>query len=87
MELDPAAWPLHDARARDNELPETCLSDGPQTMIRRGTPESVIVSLDQQPQCSTAALALKDLLLADENRFDVELQVRGQGNHRGVEAA
>jgi len=82
-----AVWPVQDAKARFSELLDTCLSDGPQTISRRGIPEAVIVPLDQWRQCSARELTLKDLLLADGARFDTDLPERGQGNHRDAEAA
>jgi len=71
MVSDSAVWPAQDA---------------PQMMSRRGIPEAVMVPLNQWHQCSTREFALKDLLLADGARFDMELPERGQRNHRGVDA-
>jgi len=77
-----ALRPVQDAKARFSELLDTCVVDGPQTISRRGVPEAVIVPIKQWEQATARQTTLKQLLLEDVGRFDVDLPARGQGRHR-----
>jgi len=61
------------------------LVDGPQTISRRGVPQAVIVSIDSWQQATARRPTLKDLLLDDSRRFDLDLPQRGQWRHREIE--
>ncbi len=39
------SWSVQDAKARFSEFLETCLSDGPQLVTKRGAEAAVLVSL------------------------------------------
>jgi len=78
-------WPVQDAKARFSQLLDTCLVDGPQTISRRGTPEAVMVPIKQWEQVVAKQSTLKELLLADTGRFDLDLPARGQGLHREID--
>jgi antitoxin Phd len=63
------AWPVQDAKAKFSEFLDTCLSDGPQMVTRRGAEAAVLVPVDEWRRLQlNARPALKDLLLSDETR-------------------
>jgi antitoxin Phd len=80
-------WPVHDAKARFSELLETCLRDGPQLVTRRGEKTAVLVPAVQWERLmSPAKPTLKDLLLTDLGRFDMEIPLRGKKRRRAPRA-
>jgi antitoxin Phd len=81
------AWPVQDAKARFSELLETCLRDGPQLVTRRGEKAAVLVPAAQwQRLTSLGKPTLKDLLLTDVGRFDMEIPSRGKKRRRAPRA-
>ncbi len=73
------AWPVQDAKAKFSEMLETCLREGPQMVTRRGREAAVLVPIDQwQRLAETSRPTLKELLLADEPRFDMKIPPRGK---------
>jgi len=75
------SWPVQDAKARFSELLETCLRDGPQVVTRRGADTAVLVPMNYWLRAQSAAKpTLKDLLLSDDRRGD--LNIRRGGFHR-----
>jgi len=78
-------WPVQDAKSRFSELLKACLANGPQTISRRGVPQVVMVPLEQWQQVTAKQPTVKDLLLDNTARFDIELPPRGQGRHRQIE--
>ena len=82
------AWPVQDAKARFSEFLETCLADGPQMVTRRGADAAVLVPVDEWRRVQAAARpSLKQLLLSDENRFDMAVPPRGTLRRRKASAA
>ena len=82
------AWPVQDAKARFSEFLETCLADGPQMVTRRGADAAVLVPVDEWRRVQAAARpSLKQLLLSDENRFDLAVRTRGTLRRRKASAA
>jgi prevent-host-death family protein len=80
-------WPVQDAKARFSELLDACVSEGPQLVTRRGTETAVLVPIDQWKRLSHAARpSLKDLLISDVGRFDIELPERGKAKRRAAVA-
>ncbi|KAA5601116.1 type II toxin-antitoxin system Phd/YefM family antitoxin [Blastochloris sulfoviridis] len=78
------SWPVQDAKARFSELLETCLTEGPQLVTRRGADTAVLVPIGQWQRLQHAARpSLKDLLLADTARGDLLLPARGDRQRRG----
>lgn len=76
-------WPVQDAKARFSELLDASVKDGPQIITKRGVETAVLVPIDQWRQASSKPRrTLKELLLADEPRFDLELPERGKGKWR-----
>ena len=79
------AWPIQDAKARFSEFLDTCLSDGPQMVTRRGAEAAVLVPADQWQRLQAAARpSLKQLLLSDQARADLPLPARGRVRRRPV---
>ncbi len=76
-------WPVQDAKARFSQLLDACVSEGPQLVTRRGTVTAVLVPIDQWNRLSKAARpSLKDLLMSDVGRIDIELPQRGRAKRR-----
>jgi prevent-host-death family protein len=71
------SWSVQDAKARFSEFLETCLAEGPQVVTKRGAETAVLVPLEQWKRMQQSARpTLKELLLSDEARFDLELPDR-----------
>lgn len=81
-------WPVQDAKARFSELLETCLRDGPQIVTKRGAETVVLVPIaDWRRLQQSARLTLKDLLLADAPRAELQLPIRGKRRRRAPTGA
>lgn len=77
------SWPVQDAKARFSELLETCLKEGPQMVTKRGAGTAVLVPLkDWQQLQRSAKPTLKELLLTDDARGDLNLPRRGRLRRR-----
>ena len=71
-------WPVQDAKAHFSEMLETCLNEGPQIVSRRGEPKAVLVPLTEwEDMRKLAPRNAKDILLAPEARYDLEIPARG----------
>jgi antitoxin Phd len=76
-------WPVQDAKARFSELLERCLSEGPQTVTKRGIEAAVLVPAQEWHRMKQSARpGLKELLLGDGPRFDLELLSRRRFRRR-----
>ncbi|OQW57447.1 MAG: prevent-host-death protein [Proteobacteria bacterium HN_bin10] len=76
-------WPVHAAKARFSELLDTCLREGPQVVTRRGEEAAVLVPAEAWRKLQGATRpSLKQLLLADAGRGDLELPARGSKKRR-----
>jgi antitoxin Phd len=76
-------WSVQDAKARFSELLDTCLKDGPQVVARRGTETAVLVPIEEWRRLQRAARpTLKELLLANAPRGDIQVPPRGQSRRR-----
>ena len=73
-------WPVQDAKARFSEMLDNCLTEGPQTISRRGVVEAVLVPAEQWRRLQGDAPTLKDLLLSDDARGDIPVPSR-KGQH------
>ena len=69
-------WPVQDAKARFSEMLDNCLTDGPQTISRRGVAEAVLVPIDQWRRLQADAPTLKALLLSGDARGDIPVPSR-----------
>jgi prevent-host-death family protein len=80
---EPPRWSVQDAKARFSELLEVSVKDGPQVITKRGVETAVLVPIEEWRRLSpTPRRTLKELLLAEEPRFDFELPERGKGRWR-----
>lgn len=76
-------WPVQDAKARFSELLETCLRDGPQMVTRRGDEAAVLVPAEQWHRLAAATQpTLKELLLSDSARAELDIPPRGRRRRR-----
>jgi antitoxin Phd len=76
-------WPVQDAKARFSEFLDACITQGPQLVTRRGTETAVLVPIAQWKRLSSAAKpTLKELLLSDAERHDLEIPARGSAHRR-----
>lgn len=79
-------WPVQDAKARFSEFLDACLTEGPQMVTRRGAEAAVLVPVHEWRRLQMAAKpSLKQLLLSDQARADLDLPVRGQAKRRKVQ--
>lgn len=70
-------WPVQDAKARFSELLRASLKDGPQMVTLRGQEAAVLVPAAEWRRLQQAGKpTLKDILLGDGPRFDLELEPR-----------
>ena len=75
-------WKVQDAKARFSELLDTCLSEGPQVVTKRGVEAAVLVPMENWRQLQQAARpTLKELLLG-EGPKDIALPSRGRRRRR-----
>ena len=80
-----SSWPVQDAKARFSELLDTCLTEGPQVVTRRGAETAVLVPIVEWKRLNQSARpSLKALLLAEDGRIDLVLPERGKANRRVV---
>lgn len=76
-------WPVQDAKARFSELLATCLEEGPQLVTRRGIEAAVLVPADEWRRLQQVARpTLKELLLADAARGELQIPPRGRSRRR-----
>jgi len=77
------SWPVQDAKARFSELLDTCLREGPQIVTRRGSDAAVLVPVEEWRRLQKAAKpSLKELLLTDHARGELNLPERGRRRRR-----
>ena len=82
------SWPIQDAKARFSEFLEACIEEGPQMVTKRGAEAAVLVPVEEWRRLQAAARpSLKELLLSDEARADLELPARGGARRRQVDPA
>jgi antitoxin Phd len=78
-------WQVQEAKAKFSELLDKTLSEGPQVVSRRGVAAAVLVPIEEWERLKQRARpTLKDLLLSDENRFEIDLPPRGSLKLRPV---
>jgi antitoxin Phd len=72
-------WQVQDAKARFSELLDTALRKGPQVVTRRGKEEAVLVPITLWRRVEHAARpSLKEWLLADQPKFEMQIPQRGR---------
>jgi prevent-host-death family protein len=78
-------WPVQDAKARFSEFLDTCVSEGPQVVTRRGIETAVLVPIDEWRRLQVAARpSLKQVLLTDAARTDQLVPARGKARRRST---
>jgi antitoxin Phd len=78
-------WQVQEAKAKFSELLDKTLSEGPQVVSRRGVAAAVLVPIEEWERLQKRARpTLKDLLLSEENRFEIDLPPRGSLKLRPV---
>lgn len=76
-------WPVQDAKARFSEFLEACVKDGPQMVTRRGAEQAVLVPVAEWRRLTeTGAPSLKELLLTDVARGELNIPPRGTAVRR-----
>lgn len=77
------AWRVQDAKARFSEMLDACATEGPQLVTKRGAETAVLVAVEEWRRLETQARpSFKDLLLADEPKFDISIPPRGRARRR-----
>jgi len=77
------SWSVQDAKARFSEMLEACLRRGPQLVTKRGSAAAVLVPIqDWRPLTGEPAKTLKDFLLTDEARGNLNPPPRGRRARR-----
>lgn len=76
-------WPVQDAKAHFSEMLDTCLREGPQLVTKRGSEAAVLVPVEDWRKLQHAARpSLKELLLADDARGELNVPKRGERRRR-----
>ena len=79
-------WPVQDAKARFSEMLDACLKKGPQLVTRRGVDAAVLVPVEQwQRLANDSRPTLKELLLSDAGRGELNIPPRGKWKRRQPE--
>jgi antitoxin Phd len=77
MEAIVGTWPVNDAKARFSELLEKSVTEGPQIVTKRGVETAVLVPIAEWRRLQERSRpTLKELLLAPEPRFELEIPDR-----------
>jgi prevent-host-death family protein len=77
-------WPVQDAKARFSELLQTCVSEGPQMVSKRGEATAVLVPIKEWERLqATRPLTAYELLTSDAFfRGEMDIPPRGKLKHR-----
>jgi antitoxin Phd len=80
------SWPVQDAKARFSEFLEACLAEGPQMVTKRGAEAAVLVPVQEWRRLQSAARpSLKQLLLSDTARAELNVPARGKAKRRSID--
>ena len=78
-------WSLQDAKAKFSELLECCMLEGTQLITKRGVQTAVLVPIEEWQRLTTSAKpSLKELLLSDDHRFEMDLPRSRQVKRRAI---
>ena len=78
-------WSVQDAKAKFSELLECCTLEGTQLITKRGVQTAVLVPIEEWQRLTSAAKpSLKELLLSDEHRFEMDLPRSRQVKRRAI---
>ena len=76
-------WSVQDAKARFSEFLNSCMSDGPQVVTRRGAEEAVLVPIGEWRKLKASNKpTLKALLLTDDFKAEFSIPRRGLASRR-----
>ncbi|MEM6445435.1 MAG: type II toxin-antitoxin system Phd/YefM family antitoxin [Cyanobacteria bacterium J06642_2] len=79
-------WPVQDAKAKFSKLLDSCLSEGPQMVTKRGKETAVLVSVEEWRRLQAASRpSLKQLLLSDSARAELAIPARGRVKRRRID--
>jgi antitoxin Phd len=79
-------WPVQDAKARFSEFLDACLAEGPQMVTKRGVEAAVLLPVQEWRRLQSAARpSLKQLLLSDTARGELNVPPRGKAKRRSVD--
>lgn len=77
------SWAVQDAKARFSQFLETCLTEGPQMVTRRGTEAAILVSAEEWRRLQAVARpSLKELLMSNQARTETLVPARGRARRR-----
>ncbi len=77
------SWPVQDAKARFSEMLEACATEGPQLVTKRGADAAVLVPAAEWHRLQQRSRpTLKELLLSDEARSDLDVPAWGAARRR-----
>ena len=78
-------WSVQDAKAKFSELLECCTLEGTQLITKRGVQTAVLVPIEEWQRLTSAAKpSLKELLLSDEHRFEMDFPRSRQVKRRAI---
>lgn len=77
-----STWQLQDAKARFSEFLDAALERGPQVVTRRGVEAAVLVPIQEWRRLQEKRPSIKELLLGDGPRFDLDLPERQKRKRR-----
>ncbi|MBC3833133.1 type II toxin-antitoxin system Phd/YefM family antitoxin [Undibacterium amnicola] len=79
-------WAVQDAKAKFSEFLDACLTEGPQMVTKRGAEAAVLVPVQEWRRLQSAARpSLKQLLLSDSARGELNVPVRGKAKRRTLD--
>jgi prevent-host-death family protein len=79
------SWSVQEAKARFSELLEKSITEGPQIVTKRGVETAVLVPIDEWRSLQQRARpTLKELLLAPEPRFEMDIPDRHRWHWRAM---
>lgn len=79
-------WAVQDAKAKFSEFLDACLTEGPQMVTKRGAEAAVLVPVEEWRRLQSAARpSLKQLLLSDSARGELNVPARGKAKRRTVD--
>lgn len=79
------SWSVQDAKAKFSELLDCCTLEGTQLITKRGVDTAVLIPIEEWKRLTASAKpSLKDLLLSDENRFELDMQRSRQVKRRAL---
>lgn len=82
---DMTPWKAQDAKARFSELLDATKKRGPQLITRRGVEEAVVIPIAEWRRLqNNSRPMLKELLLRNSARFEVDVPARGQLKRRAA---